>query len=71
MVMTMVALRMGFKDWRLLRTGSPSLWGWGQVPGWRLEPPQLLPTTMHCKHPGGSVQSTACYKTQANSRLKR
>lgn len=43
MVVTLVALRVELKVWRLLRTGNPSMWGWGQVPVWGLEPSQLLP----------------------------
>lgn len=35
-VVTLVALRMEFKVWRLLGTGNPSMWGWGHVPVWRL-----------------------------------
>lgn len=43
LVVTLVALRVEFKVWRLLRTGNPSMWGWGQVPVWELELSQLLP----------------------------
>lgn len=71
MVVTVVALMMDLEDWRLPRAGNPSLWGWGQAPRWRLEPPPLLPTAVHCKHPGNSLQGTTCCETQTNSQLKK
>lgn len=42
-VVTLAALRVEFKVWMLLRTGNLSMWGWGHVPVWGLEPSQLLP----------------------------
>lgn len=43
MLVTLAALRVEFKVWSLLRTGNLSVWGWGHVPVWGLEPSQLLP----------------------------
>ena len=56
-MVTMVGLKVEFKDWRLLRAVNPSVQGWEQAPRWRHQPPPLLPTAVHCKHLGGSMRS--------------
>lgn len=55
MVVTMIALSMGCKGWRRLRAVDPSLWGWGQVPEWRLGPPSCFPPPCTA-----STQATVC-----------